>query len=217
MYEESTSNFDQLFQMNNNTRRLNQTEIASNEDVIGAMIYTIVVLLWYWLSIVFLLGMEANKSSGDTIDDPERRLFTRSFREKTNTKKILGKILVRKQTRFRCFLLEELVDKKKRDKLWDIYLDKSKDMRDRSSQAEKLRIRNIRRQIANITELERPIRVRRRSPDDQRILEQWKATVNCTRINENCPWAIQKLMIRRQLRRQRYCKDYVELRKSSVP
>lgn len=73
----------------NNTTLLVNTEI----DSIGAIIFIIVVLLWYSLSFVFLLGMQTI-SPTEIVEDSLRhsRLFTHSFREKTNNKKILGKI-----------------------------------------------------------------------------------------------------------------------------
>ena len=48
--------------------------------------------------------------------------------------------------------LEELVDKHKRDKLWDIYLGTSGDMNDKLSHDETLRILNIEQQLATIND-----------------------------------------------------------------
>jgi len=59
-----------------------------------------------------MLGIEI-RAHAETIDDSARRrakLFIQTLRDQTQTKQIL----------------EELVDKQKRDKLWKIYLDKTK-------------------------------------------------------------------------------------------
>ena len=47
------------------------------------------------------------------------------------------------------------------------------------------------------------LRTRRRSSLDYKILQQWKTLANDLKTHENWPWAIQKLLIRRHLRRQR--------------
>lgn len=48
------------------------------------------------------------------------------------------------------FILEELVDKEKRDKLWNIYLGTSSGLNERMNQADLLRVRHIQRQLATI-------------------------------------------------------------------
>ena len=117
------------------------------------------------------------------------------------------------------------MDKQKRDKLWEIYLDRS-DNNDKLIQAESLRIRNIEKQLAVINQnhlsmneplfstsrtqsimisdlntMENRVRVRRRSSLDQQILERWKILVAQSKTHEQLPWKIQKLIIRRQFRR----------------
>jgi len=83
--------------MNNTTLLLLQQNaefaLTKSYDSVGAIIFIVVVLLWYSLSIVFLLGMQMNASI-DIVEDSLRcssQLFTQNFREKTNNKKILGK------------------------------------------------------------------------------------------------------------------------------
>ncbi len=84
--------------MNNTTVLLlsqNNTEVklTDNYDSIGAIIFTIVVLLWYSLSFVLLLGMQMI-TPAENIEDPMRyseKLFTQNFQEKHNNKRILGK------------------------------------------------------------------------------------------------------------------------------
>lgn len=48
------------------------------------------------------------------------------------------------------FFSEELVDKQKRDKLWDIYLGKTESKKEKLKRAEHLRIQNIQKQLADI-------------------------------------------------------------------
>ncbi|CAF4562237.1 unnamed protein product, partial [Rotaria sp. Silwood2] len=48
---------------------------------------------------------------------------------------------------------------------------------------------------------------RRRSSLDYKILEEWKGLSDELKANENWPWAIQKLIIRRYLRRQRHASE----------
>ncbi len=136
------------------------------------------------------------------------------------------------------FSLEELVDKQKRDKLWDIYLGTSGDMNDKITRAERLRIRNIEKRLATLNEERRDsnqrnfddnfrmrsnsdlsssvtdlsslntrLRTRRRSSLDYKILEEWKVLANELKAHKNWPWAIQKLLIRRHLRRQRHATE----------
>jgi hypothetical protein len=126
--------------------------------------------------------------------------------------------------RFLFYFVEELVDKQKRAKLWEIYLDRTDD--DKLVQAEILRIRNIKKQLAIIDQnrifmneclmtnsrtqstilpdlsvMENRVRVRRRSSLDQQIIERWKILVEQCKTHEQLPWKIQKLMIRRHFRR----------------
>jgi hypothetical protein len=126
--------------------------------------------------------------------------------------------------------LEELVDKQKRDKLWDIYLGKSTDMNDKISRDEINRIRNIEKQLATLNDHNRRVsgdhsnsslwssvtdlsslnsrlRIRRRSSLDNKILQKWKMLGDELKTHENWPWAIQKLLIRRHLRRQRLASE----------
>ena len=51
------------------------------------------------------------------------------------------------------------------------------------------------------------LRTRRRSSFDNKILDEWKTLANELKTHENWPWAIQKLLIRRHLRRQRHAAD----------
>lgn len=55
------------------------------------------------------------------------------------------------------------------------------------------------------------LRVRRQSSADQRILEEWKNTIDGFKIRENWPWRIQKRLIRRYLRQQRQMKNFQPL------
>ena len=126
------------------------------------------------------------------------------------------------------------MDKQKRDKLWDIYLGTSGDMNDKITRAEVNRIRHIQKRLASLDEDRRGsldddysvrshcnlwssavdvssstsrLRTRRRSSLDQRILEEWKTLANELKTHENWPWPIQRLFIRRHLRRQRFASE----------
>lgn len=48
---------------------------------------------------------------------------------------------------------------------------------------------------------------RRRSSTDRRILEEWKTLADELKTREHWPWAIQKLIIRRHLRRHRHASE----------
>ncbi|CAF2912180.1 unnamed protein product [Rotaria sp. Silwood2] len=141
--------------LNNTTSILNQYIESVNQstvtnDSLGAIIFIIIVLCFYSSSFVFLLGMQM-QTSAESLDEsinPPTKLFVQSFRDLSNNKEIL----------------EELVNKQNRDKLWDIYL-------------------------------------------DYKILEEWKGLSDELKANENWPWAIQKLIIRRYLRRQRHASE----------
>ena len=121
--------------------------------------------------------------------------------------------------------LEELADKQNRNRLWQIYLDRNEYDQRLLNQAERLRIRNIEKQLAlinrnfisssrtvisELTNIENRVRVRRRSSLDQQILEQWKYLVEQSKPSEQLPWTIQKRIIRRQFRR--YYKRDIDIR-----
>ncbi|UJR15495.1 hypothetical protein I4U23_002438 [Adineta vaga] len=190
--------------------------IISNEKF-GEIMFIVIVILWYASSIVFLLKMQTDTTT-DMFDNSTKRstrLFVQSLRDQTNNTEVL----------------KELVDKQKRDKLWDIYLG---DSRDKVMRAESRRIRNIEKQLATVDPYRRDsvqrilddsfiqdldsdlgsvntdssssntrVRTRRRSSIDHQILEQWKLLANELKPHEYWPWAIQRLFIRRHLRRQR--------------
>jgi hypothetical protein len=69
------------------------------------------------------------------------------------------------------FYLEELVDKEKRDKLWDIYWGTSENMNDRINRAETLRIRNIQRQLETINNHYRDVNERVQSFNNKNSLD----------------------------------------------
>ncbi|CAF3505732.1 unnamed protein product [Rotaria sp. Silwood1] len=218
--------------LNNTTSTLNQyiesdNESAITNDSLDAIIFIIIVLLFYSSSFVFLLGMQM-RTSVENLEEsinPSTKLFVQNFRDLSHNKEIL----------------EELVNKQKRDKLWDIYLGTSGDMNDKIIRAEIVRIRNIEKQLATMNERHRSsnsnqrnnnndnfsiysnldqwssvtdlstsnsrLRTRRRSSLDYKILEDWKVLGDELKIHENWPWAIQKLIIRRQLRRQQLASE----------
>ncbi|CAF4446092.1 unnamed protein product, partial [Rotaria magnacalcarata] len=67
---------------------VNRTLVTN--DLNGAIIFIVVVLVWYSSSIVFLLGMQM-KTSKETPDESTTRstkLFEHSFRDLTNNKEI---------------------------------------------------------------------------------------------------------------------------------
>ncbi|CAF4052939.1 unnamed protein product, partial [Rotaria sp. Silwood2] len=113
--------------LNNTTSILNQYIESVNQstvtnDSLGAIIFIIIVLCFYSSSFVFLLGMQM-QTSAESLDEsinPPTKLFVQSFRDLSNNKEIL----------------EELVNKQNRDKLWDIYLGTSRDMNDKIIRAE---------------------------------------------------------------------------------
>ncbi|CAF4142854.1 unnamed protein product [Rotaria sordida] len=73
----------------NNTTK--DETIGSNYDYSGAMTYIIVVLLWYSVGIIFMLGMQM-KARSEIIEESARRrtkLVIRNLRDHTNTKEIL--------------------------------------------------------------------------------------------------------------------------------
>lgn len=131
------------------------TEILPAQyDSAGAAIFIIVVLLWFSLGIVCMLGVQI-RARAETLEDCARRrakLFIITLRDQTQKKQILGIKYFSIYTisiRF-FFSSEELVDKEKRDKLWDIYLGKTETNKDKLNRADLLRIRNIQKQLAVI-------------------------------------------------------------------
>ncbi|CAF1319312.1 unnamed protein product [Adineta steineri] len=191
----------------------------SHYDTAGAAIFIVVVLSWYAIGIVCMLGMQI-RARADTIEECARRrtkLFIQTLRDQTQTKEIL----------------EELVDKQKRDKLWDIYLGKTTN--DKLRRADTRRIRNIKKQLAvinrdriymndtivtpvvnnfirrtsdpqaimipNLSLIENQPRIRRRSSLDLQIIERWKSLANQSKTHEQLPWSIRKLLISRHFRR----------------
>jgi transposase len=77
--------------LNSTTTSVKEKELNNYDDT-GAMIYIIIVLLWYSIGIIFMLGMQMRARS-ETIEDSARRrtkLLIRNFRDQTNTKEILG-------------------------------------------------------------------------------------------------------------------------------
>lgn len=210
----------------NDTLKDNNTatnEFSSiNYDTHGAMIYIIVVLLWYSIGIIFLLGMDT-LSHSEEIEDLTRhrtRFHIKNLRDHTNTKEIL----------------EELVDKQKRNRLWNIYLGTTSDTKDHLTRAETIRIRHIEKQLATIkrnhrlthdkitltkndkrhlrsrsdyrseksqiSSEETSTTLRRRSSFDQQTIDRWKEFNSLSKPSEQqLPWAIRKLTIRKYFRR----------------
>ena len=120
-------------------------------DAVGAAVFIVVVLLWFSLGFVCMLGVQI-RARADTIEDfaqRRARLFITTLRDQTQKKQILGMIYFLFDFN-RSFLSEELVDKEKRDKLWDIYLGKTQNTKDKLKRAELLRIQNIQKQLAVI-------------------------------------------------------------------
>lgn len=76
---------------------------------------------------------------------------------------------------------------------------------------------NIESSISNIPEIDCRLRVRRQSETNQEILEQWQTAVKDLKMMDKMPWAVQKLLIKRQLRRQRRLDPYGFQRKASTP
>ena len=123
-------------------------------DSAGAALFIIVVLLWFSLGIVCMLGVQI-RARAETIEDCAQRrakLFITSLRDQTQKKQILGRTNFFSEIEFdfHCLFSEELADKEKRDKLWDIYLGKMENKKEKLKRAEHLRIRNIQKQLAVI-------------------------------------------------------------------
>jgi len=83
--------------MNNSTllslQQNTTLELSNSYDSVGAIIFIVVVLLWYSSGIVFLWVMQRSTTNEDIEDSirDSREALTKNFREKTNNKKILGK------------------------------------------------------------------------------------------------------------------------------
>jgi len=79
---------------NDATTTVGENELNNYDDT-GAMIYIIIVLLWYSIGIIFMLGMQM-KARSEIIEGSARRrtkLLIRNLRDHTNTKEILGKFI----------------------------------------------------------------------------------------------------------------------------
>ncbi|CAF1035348.1 unnamed protein product [Rotaria magnacalcarata] len=194
---------------------------SAGYDNTGAMIYIIIVLLWYSIGIIFMLGMQM-KARSEIIEEAARRRtkrLIRNLRDQTNTKEIL----------------EELADKQKRARLWEIYLGTKDERKTKLTEAETVRIRHIEKQLATLkrdrrltnealfaseaekaffrsrsdarqmtaklSTIEEPSLLRRRSSFDPQTLERWKALANQSKSHEQMPWNTRKLVIRRYFRR----------------
>lgn len=75
----------------NSTIALNASTVISYDST-GAISFIIVVLFWYSLGIVCMLGMQM-KAREETIEDCARRrakLLIETIRDQTHTKQILG-------------------------------------------------------------------------------------------------------------------------------
>ena len=244
--------------MNNTTLLTSASSIIldtkENYDTFGAIVFIIFVLCWYSLSAVFTLGIQTTTYRDISQDSTTyfTRISTRHSHEKNNNQRILGEnnpLIASISSSNTNSILEELVDKKTREKLWNIYLGTSTGLNEKMNQADLLRVRNIQRQLAmmakhngnhgpdgriksisehnlfdshtessisDIPSTEYRVRVRRRSETNQEILEQWQAAVQDLKVKETTPWTIQKLLIKRHLRRQRQLGDYQSLRKGSI-
>jgi hypothetical protein len=83
---------------NNSTKdeiRATVETVLNEYDDRGAMIYIIIVLLWYSIGIIFMLAMQMRARS-EVIEASARRrtkLLIRNLRDHTNTKQILGKYI----------------------------------------------------------------------------------------------------------------------------
>ncbi|CAF1108953.1 unnamed protein product [Adineta ricciae] len=195
-------------------------------DSSGATLFLIVVIFWYALSIVCMLGMQIRGRAGTIEDCTTRRakLFLQTLRVQTQTKQIL----------------EELVDTEKRERFWNIYFEKTDYNKEKLKRAERHRTRNIRKQLAainrnrlimnetmltpvvnerahrasitsqstlipHLSAIENQPRDRRRSSLDQQIIERWKSLVEQSNAHEQLPWPFRKHLICRHFRR--YCKN----------
>ena len=198
---------------------MNNRTAATEDEQFGASLFIVGVLIWYSMGIGGMLIMQV-RVRDETIEDRARRrarLFLDSLDDQTHTKQILGKSFSLSLFSLEQFSpSEELVDKNKRQRLWNIYLDKNVDLHGKD---ESTRIRNIEKQLALLNQNsrwakesveslvsisdERRVRIRRRSSFDQEILERWKTMFEQYRVHEQVPWRIQKHLIRRHFRRAR--------------
>ncbi|CAF2556809.1 unnamed protein product [Rotaria sp. Silwood2] len=206
----------------NSTLKFNITTIVekslTNYETTGAIIYIIVVLLWYSVGIVFMLGIQMSTRSEENEDSVRRRTrtFIRNINDHNNKKEIL----------------EELVDKQNRDRLWNIYLgESSDDTKDYLIRAETVRIRHIKKKLAAIKrnyhlaydalllpsthnihyarsrsenrsetfQLSWGVTSsrRRHSSLDQQTLDQLKQLTNQSKFYDQLPWTIRKYIIQR--------------------
>lgn len=127
-------------------------------DAIGAACFIIVVIIWYSLGLVFMLGIQI-RARTEAIEDFARRrakFFIQTIRDQTQTREILGLCRLMFHITFLFIVyhcLEELVDKEKREKLWQIYWGSSNiatNDQDLLRRAEIHRIRKIKKQLAII-------------------------------------------------------------------
>ncbi|CAF3552033.1 unnamed protein product [Rotaria sp. Silwood1] len=202
---------NQIESINEPTALNNLVSIDYNYDPSGAAYFMIIVLLWYSISVVFMLGMKIRTRTEIIEDCIHRRvkLFIKTLRDQTQTKQIL----------------EELVDKQKRNQLWNIYFGKTYNKKHKLKHAEILRIKNIKKQLAIINHNRMIINdtfispivnsctrhrlsmknqkcIRRRSSLDRQIIQRWKSTIDQNKSYEQqIPWTIKKVLIRRYLRR----------------
>lgn len=68
-------------------------ETAADYDNRGAMIYIVIVLLWYSVGIIFMLAMQM-KARSEIIEEAARRrtkMLIQDLRKHRNTKEVLGK------------------------------------------------------------------------------------------------------------------------------
>ncbi|CAF0779659.1 unnamed protein product [Rotaria sordida] len=192
-------------------------------DPIGAAYFMIIVLLWYSISVVGMLGMQIRTRTEIIEDCIQRRvkLFIKTLRDQTQTKQIL----------------EELVDKQKRDKLWKIYFGKTYNKNDKLKHAEILRIKNIKKQLAIVnhnhmimndtfispivnhcihhqlsnsrskfiskfSSIENQKCIRHRSSFNRQIIQRWKLIIDQNKAyRQQIPWTIKKIFIHRYFQR----------------
>ncbi|CAM4751393.1 unnamed protein product [Rotaria magnacalcarata] len=192
---------------NNLTAMIGISSLNYEDD--GAIMYIVTVLIWYSIGIVLMLGMQMLTRSEEIEDSSKRRtrFLIRNLNDHNNTKAIL----------------EELGNKQNRDRLWDIYLGKTHNRKDHLSRAETVRIRHIQKQLnvlqrnhrltfdtqcpsdssevnrstASPTSTRMSAVVRRRSSLDQQRLDRWKELANQSKVGEQLPWAVKRLIIRR--------------------
>lgn len=81
---------DHMSLHDNSTNSVELPFVVADTD--GAMVYIIIVILWYSMGIVFLLGMDILPRSVENEDLERRRerSMIRNSRNRTNTKEILG-------------------------------------------------------------------------------------------------------------------------------